>query len=390
MTSKPFAPIYLDYMATTPVDETVAAEMMRYLTVKGNFANASSATHIYGWRANKAIAEARELLASSIGATSREIVFTSGATEANNLAIQGAARFYAKKGKHIITTTIEHKAVLDVFAVLEKEGFSVTLVSPDKEGIVSVEAIAAAITPETILVSTMWVNNEIGTIQPIAEIAVLTRSKGILLHVDAAQAMGKVPVDLSTMPVDLMSFSAHKVYGPKGSGALFVRDNPRARLTPLFFGGGQERDLRAGTLATHQIVGLSLAFDGAKRNEQQNLQHIQRLNAIFLPGLLAIDGLSLNGSKDRRVPHNINVCFEGLNAEALLMSLPQIAVSAGSACNSAHEEVSHVLKAIGLSDLQARASLRFSLGLYTTEEEIRRALEAIRLEVQRERNLAGK
>lgn len=376
-------------MATTPVDEAVAAEMMRYLTFAGNFGNASSATHIYGWRADKAITEARELLAASIGAKAREIIFTSGATEANNLAIQGAARFYAKKGKHIITTTIEHKAVLDVFRALEKEGFSISLVAPNKEGIVTVEAIEAAITPQTTLVSTMWVNNEIGTIQPIAQIAALTRSKGILFHVDAAQAMTKVPVDLSTIPVDLMSFSAHKVYGPKGCGALFVRDNPRARLIPLFWGGGQEQGLRAGTSPTHQIVGMSVAFDRAKQNEQQDIQHIRRLNAILLPGLLALGDISLNGSQKDRVPHNINVCFQGLNAEALLMSLPHIAASAGSACNSAHAEASSVLKAIGLNDVQARSSLRFSLGRYTTEEEVRRALEMIAQEVKRERDLAG-
>ncbi len=389
MTPDAFDPIYLDYMATTPVDEVVAAEMMRCLTRAGNFGNASSATHIYGWRADKAIAEARERLAASVGASPREIIFTSGATEANNLAIQGAARFYAKKGKHIISTTIEHKAVLDVFRALEKEGFSISLVSPNKEGIVTVEAIEAAMTPQTTLISTMWVNNEIGTIQPIAQIAALTRSRGILFHVDAAQAMAKIPVDLSTIPVDLMSFSAHKVYGPKGCGALFVRDNPRARLTPLFWGGGQEQGLRAGTLATHQIVGMSVAFDRAKQNEQQEGKHIRRLNAVFLPGLLSLGGVSLNGSEAHRVPHNINVCFQGVNAEALLMSLPHIAASAGSACNSTQVEASHVLKAIGLSDLQALSSLRFSLGRYTTEEEVRRALAMIRSEVKRLRDLAG-
>lgn len=383
-------PIYLDYMATTPVDEAVAEEMMHCLTVQGNFGNPSSATHLYGWRALDAVTKARELLADSIGAMPREVIFTSGATEANNLAIQGAARFYAKKGRHIITTTIEHKAILDVFYALEKEGFNITLVSPNSDGIISVEAIANAITPQTTLVSTMWVNNEIGTIQPIADIAALTRQHGILLHVDAAQAMGKVAVDLSELPVDLMSFSAHKVYGPKGSGALFVRDKPRARLIPLFWGGEQEHGLRAGTLATHQIVGMAAAFHRAKLHAAEDLKHIQRLNAIFLPGLLALEGVILNGSLDQRVPHNINVCFQGLNAEALLMSLPQIAVSAGSACNSAQEEPSHVLKAIGLSDLQARASLRFSLGRYTTEKEIKRVLELVRLEVQRERDLADK
>lgn len=390
MTSKQFEPIYLDYMATTPVDEAVAQEMMRCLTLHDNFGNPSSVTHVYGWRAQNAVKESRELLAASIGATPREILFTSGATEANNLALQGAARFYAKKGRHIITTTIEHKAVLDVFNALEKEGFSITLVPPNRDGIVSIETIADAITPETILVSTMWVNNEIGTIQPIADIAALTRQRGILFHVDAAQAMGKVDVDLAHLPVDFMSFSAHKVYGPKGSGALFVRDKPRARLIPLFYGGDQEQGLRAGTLATHQIVGIAQAFHRAKMQREKDLNHIQQLNAIFLPGLLALEGVTLNGSADQRVPHNVNVCFHGLNAEALIMSLPQIAVSAGSACHSAQEEPSHVLKAIGLSDLQARASLRFSLGRYTTEADIRRALDVISLEVKRERDLAGK
>ncbi len=390
MVTNDFDPIYLDYMATTPVDETVAEEMMRCLTVHGNFGNPSSATHLYGWRALDAVTKARELLADSIGAMPREVIFTSGATEANNLAIQGAARFYAKKGRHIITTTIEHKAVLDVFYALEKEGFDITLVSPNSDGIISVEAIADAITPQTTLVSTAWVNNEIGTIQPIAEIAALTRQHGILFHVDAAQAMGKVAVDLSETPVDLMSFSAHKAYGPKGSGALFVRDKPRARLIPLLYGGKQEQGLRSGTLATHQIVGMAAAFHRAKLHAEDDLKHICSLNKILLPGLLALEGVTLNGSLDQRVPHNINVCFQGLNAEALLMSLPQIAVSAGSACNSAQEEPSHVLKAIGLSDLQAGASLRFSLGRYTTEKEIKRVLELIRLEVQRERDLAGK
>ncbi len=390
MVTNDFDPIYLDYMATTPVDETVAEEMMRCLTVDGNFGNPSSATHLYGWRALDAVTKARELLADSIGAMPREVIFTSGATEANNLAIQGAARFYAKKGRHIITTTIEHKAVLDVFYALEKEGFDITLVSPNSDGIISVEAIADAITPQTTLVSTAWVNNEIGTIQPIAEIAALTRQHGILFHVDAAQAMGKVAVDLSETPVDLMSFSAHKVYGPKGSGALFVRDKPRARLIPLLYGGKQEQGLRSGTLATHQIVGMAAAFHRAKLHAEDELKHICSLNKILLPGLLALEGVTLNGSLEQRVPHNINVCFQGLNAEALLMSLPQIAVSAGSACNSAQEEPSHVLKAIGLSDLQAGASLRFSLGRYTTEKEIKRVLELIRLEVQRERDLAGK
>ena len=390
MVTNDFDPIYLDYMATTPVDETVAEEMMRCLTVQGNFGNPSSATHLYGWRALDAVTKARELLADSIGAMPREVIFTSGATEANNLAIQGAARFYAKKGRHIITTTIEHKAVLDVFYALEKEGFDITLVSPNSDGIISVEAIADAITPQTTLVSTAWVNNEIGTIQPIAEIAALTRQHGILFHVDAAQAMGKVAVDLSETPVDLMSFSAHKVYGPKGSGALFVRDKPRARLIPLLYGGKQEQGLRSGTLATHQIVGMAAAFHRAKLHAEDELKHICSLNKILLPGLLALEGVTLNGSLEQRVPHNINVCFQGLNAEALLMSLPQIAVSAGSACNSAQEEPSHVLKAIGLSDLQAGASLRFSLGRYTTEKEIKRVLELVQLEVQRERDLAGK
>lgn len=385
-----FDPIYLDYMATTPVDESVAGEMMRCLTLQGDFGNPSSATHLYGWRAHNTVNKARELLAASIGATSREVIFTSGATEANNLAVQGAARFYAKKGRHLITTTIEHKAVLDVFHALEKEGFDITLVQPNSDGIISVEAIAAAVTPQTTLVSMMWINNEIGTIQPIADIAALTRQHGILFHVDAAQAMGKVAVDLSQLPVDLMSFSAHKVYGPKGSGALFVRDKPRARLIPLFYGGEQEQGLRAGTLATHQIVGIAAAFHRAKVHAEEDLSHIRRLNTIFLPELLALEGVTLNGGFDQRVPHNINVCFQGLNAEALLMSLPQIAISAGSACNSAQEEPSHVLKAIGLSDLQARASLRFSLGRYTTEKQIRRVLELIQLEVQRERKLAGK
>jgi cysteine desulfurase len=385
-----FDPIYLDYMATTPVDETVAEEMMRCLTIQDNFGNPSSATHLYGWRALDTVTKARELLATSIGAMPREVIFTSGATEANNLAIQGAARFYAKKGRHIITTTIEHKAILDVFYALEKEGFNITLVPPNSDGIISADAIADAITPQTTLVSTMWVNNEIGTIQPIADIAALTRQRGILFHVDAAQAMGKVAVDLSALPVDLMSFSAHKVYGPKGSGALFVRDKPRARLIPLFWGGEQERGLRAGTLATHQIVGIAVAFHRAKLHAAEDLKHIQSLNAILLPGLLALEGVTLNGSFEQRVPHNINVCFQGLNAEALSMSLPQIAVSAGSACNSAQEEPSHVLKAIGLSDLQARASLRFSLGRYTTEKEIKRVLELVQMEVQRERDLAGK
>ncbi len=390
MATNDFEPIYLDYMATTPVDEMVAEEMMRCLTVHGNFGNPSSATHLYGWRALDAVNKARELLADSIGAMPREVIFTSGATEANNLAIQGAARFYAKKGRHIITTTIEHKAVIDVFHALEKEGFSITLVSPNRDGIISADAIAAAITPQTTLVSTMWVNNEIGTIQPLADIAALTRQHGIIFHVDAAQAMGKVAVDLSALPVDLMSFSGHKAYGPKGGGALFVRDKPRARLIPLFYGGKQEQGLRSGTLATHQIVGMAAAFHRAKLHAEDDLKHIRRLNAILLPGLLALEGVTLNGSLDQRVPHNINVCFQGLNAEALIMSLPQIAVSAGSACNSAQEEPSHVLKAIGLSDLQARASLRFSLGRYTTEKEIKRVLELVRLEVQRERNLAGR
>lgn len=377
-------------MATTPVDEMVAAAMMRCLTIEGNFGNPSSATHVYGWRAQNTVKEARELLAASIGATAREVIFTSGATEANNLAIQGTARFYAKKGRHLITTAIEHKAVLDVFSALEKEGFDITLVQPNRDGIVTVEAIAEAITPQTTLVSTMWVNNEIGTIQPIADIAALTRQREILFHVDAAQAMGKVAIDLSQLPVDLMSFSAHKVYGPKGSGALFVRDKPRARLIPLFYGGEQEQGLRAGTLATQQIIGMAAAFHRAQLHAEDDLNHIRRLNAIFLPGLLALEGVTLNGSQDQRVPHNINVCFQGLNAEALIMSLSQIAVSAGSACNSAEEEPSHVLKAIGLSDREARASLRFSLGRYTTEQDIRRALEAIQKEVQRERALAGK
>ncbi len=390
MATNDFDPIYLDYMATTPVDETVAEEMMRCLTIQDNFGNPSSATHLYGWRALDTVTKARELLATSIGAMPREVIFTSGATEANNLAIQGAARFYAKKGRHIITTTIEHKAILDVFYALEKEGFNITLVPPNSDGIISADAIADAITPQTTLVSTMWVNNEIGTIQPIADIAALTRQRGILFHVDAAQAMGKVAVDLSALPVDLMSFSAHKVYGPKGSGALFVRDKPRARLIPLFWGGEQERGLRAGTLATHQIVGIAVAFHRAKLHAAEDLKHIQSLNAILLPGLLALEGVTLNGSFEQRVPHNINVCFQGLNAEALSMSLPQIAVSAGSACNSAQEEPSHVLKAIGLSDLQARASLRFSLGRYTTEKEIKRVLELVQMEVQRERDLAGK
>ncbi len=381
--------IYLDYMATTPLDPKVLEQMLPYLDAKSHFGNAGSATHIYGWRAKKAVDDARLILAESIGAEAQEIIFTSGATEANNLAIQGAAHFYAHKGKHLITSSFEHKAVLDVYAILEKQGFNTTYLKPNSEGLISLDSVAKAITKETRLISLMWVNNEIGTIQAIHEIGQLAHEHGILMHVDAAQAMGKVEIDLQTLPVDLMSFSAHKAYGPKGSGALFVRRKPRARLTPLLGGGQQEQGLRPGTLATHQIVGMAYAFNLTKKNYSHDFKHIQTLSEQFWQGLKSLGQIRLNGSNQFRVPHNLNLCFEGLNAEALSMSLSELAMSPGSACNSATEESSHVLRAIGLSDQEARSSLRFSLGRYTTEPEITRAIHLISREVKRERALAG-
>lgn len=381
-------PIYLDYMATTPVDPRVASLMMQYLGPEACFGNPASTSHLYGRQAAIAVEKARAQIAQALHADPSEIVFTSGATEANNLAILGAARFYQRKGRHLITLATEHKAVLDSFHELEREGFRVTILTPNADGLLSLVDLANALTPETILVSIMQVNNEIGVIQDIAAIAALLRDKGIIFHVDAAQSLGKIPIDLSLLAVDLMSFSAHKVYGPKGVGALYLRRKPRVRLLPQSFGGGHEGGLRSGTLATHQIVGMGEAVFLAHTELSAESLRLKILRDRLWAGILHLKGVSLNGHLDCRVAHNLNVTFAGIEGSSLLLALRELAVSTTSACASASGQASYVLRALGRTTDEAYSSIRFSLGRFTTDDEISRAIEIICTQVQRLREMS--
>ncbi|WP_434339970.1 IscS subfamily cysteine desulfurase [Motilimonas cestriensis] len=381
-------PIYLDYSATTPVDPRVAEKMMQYLTLDGNFGNPASRSHRFGWQAEEAVDIARNDIADLVNADPREIVFTSGATEANNLAIKGIAEFYGKKGKHIITSKTEHKAVLDPCRQLERDGFEVTYLEPDSDGIISVEQVKAALREDTILVSIMHVNNEIGVIQDIAAIGELCRANKIYFHVDAVQSVGKLPIDLQELKVDLMSFSAHKIYGPKGIGALYVRRKPRIRLEAQMHGGGHERGMRSGTLPTHQIVGMGEAFRIAKLEMAEESARILALRERLWNGVKDMEEVYLNGSMEHRIAGNLNVSFNYVEGESLVMALKDLAVSSGSACTSASLEPSYVLRALGRDDELAHSSIRFSLGRFTTAEEIDYAIEIINKNIGRLREMS--
>ena len=381
-------PIYLDYSATTPVDPRVAAKMMECLTLDGNFGNPASRSHLFGWKAEEAAENGRRQVAELVNADPREIVWTSGATESNNLAIKGVAHFYSSKGKHIVTSKIEHKAVLDTCRQLEREGFEVTYLEPGEDGLITPALVESVLRDDTILVSIMHVNNEIGTINDIAAIGELTRSRGILLHSDAAQSTGKVAIDLEQMKVDLMSFSAHKTYGPKGIGALYVRRKPRVRLEAQIHGGGHERGMRSGTLATHQIVGMGEAFRIAKEDMAADNQRIAALRDRFYRQVEGMEELYLNGSATARIPHNLNLSFNYVEGESLIMALKDLAVSSGSACTSASLEPSYVLRALGRNDELAHSSIRFTFGRFTTEEEVDYAAAKVREAVAKLRELS--
>ena len=382
----PHFPVYLDYSSTTPVDPRVADKMIPYL--REQFGNPASRSHMYGWEAEKAVEEAREHVAALVNADPREIVWTSGATEGNNLAIKGAAHFYQTKGKHIITVKTEHKAVLDTVRELERQGFEATYLEPGPNGLITMEQLTAAIRPDTILVSVMWVNNEIGVIQPIEQIGELCRSKGIIFHSDAAQATGKTPIDLEKMKVDLVTFTAHKSYGPKGVGALYVRRKPRVRIEAQMHGGGHERGLRSGTLATHQIVGMGEAFRIAKEEMDSEIPRIKALRDRLVKGLTEIEEVYVNGDLDHRVPHNLNISFNYVEGESLIMAIKDIAVSSGSACTSASLEPSYVLRALGRSDELAHSSIRFTFGRFTTEEDVDFTIDLLKKKVGKLRELS--
>ena len=382
----PHFPIYMDYSATTPIDPRVADKMIPYL--REQFGNPASRSHMYGWSAEAAVEEARANVAALVGADPREIIWTSGATESNNLALKGAAHFYKTKGKHIITVKTEHKAVLDTVRELERQGFEATYLEPQDNGLITVAQLEAAIRPDTILVSVMLVNNEIGVIQPIDEIGELCRSKGIIFHCDAAQATGKVEIDLNKTKCDLMTFTAHKTYGPKGVGALYVRRKPRVRLEAQMHGGGHERGLRSGTLPTHQIVGMGEAFRIAKEEMASELERVKALRDRLAKGLLEIEEVYINGDMDHRVPHNLNVSFNYVEGESLIMAIKDIAVSSGSACTSASLEPSYVLRALGRSDELAHSSIRFTIGRFTTEEDIDFAVNLLKSKVGKLRELS--
>lgn len=370
-------PIYLDYSATTPVDPRVAEKMVECLTAEGNFGNPASRSHAFGWKAEEAVENARRQVAELVNADPREIVWTSGATESDNLAIKGVAHFYASKGKHIITSKIEHKAVLDTTRQLEREGFEVTYIEPGEDGVITPAMVEAALRDDTVLVSIMHVNNEIGTINDIAAIGELTRSRGVLFHVDAAQSTGKVEIDLEKMKVDLMSFSAHKTYGPKGVGALYVRRKPRVRLEAQMHGGGHERGMRSGTLAAHQSVGMGEAFRIAREEMAIENERITQLRDRFFKQVEHLEELYVNGSMTARVPHNLNLSFNYVEGESLIMALKDLAVSSGSACTSASLEPSYVLRALGRNDELAHSSIRFTFGRFTTEEEVDYAAQKV-------------
>ncbi|MDH0496095.1 IscS subfamily cysteine desulfurase [Comamonas aquatica] len=386
MDMTPHFPIYLDYGATTPCDPRVVDAMIPWL--REHFGNAASRSHAWGWEAEEAIEKARTQVAELINADPREIVWTSGATESDNLAIKGAAHFYQGKGKHLITVKTEHKAVLDTMRELERQGFEVTYLDVQENGLLDLDVFKAAIRPDTILVSVMAVNNEIGVIQDLNTIGNLCREKGIIFHVDAAQATGKMPLDMQTMPIDLMSLASHKSYGPKGIGALYVRRKPRVRLEAQMHGGGHERGMRSGTLPTHQIVGMGEAFRIAKEEMQQDFDHAKRLQQRLLEGLKDIEQVFVNGDMQHRVPHNLNISFNYVEGESLIMGIKGLAVSSGSACTSASLEPSYVLRALGRSDELAHSSLRMTIGRFTTEEEIDYAIATIRKNLEKLRELS--
>ena len=386
MSQTPHFPIYMDYGATTPVDPRVVDAMVPWLYE--HFGNAASRSHAWGWEAEKAIENAREQVADLIGADPREIVWTSGATESTNLALKGAANFYKGKGKHLITLKTEHKATLDTMRELERQGFEVTYMDVQEDGLLDLDKFKAAIRPDTILASVLFVNNEIGVIQDIAAIGAICREKGVLLHVDGAQATGRVNIDLKTLPVDLMSLTAHKTYGPKGVGALYVRRKPRVRLEAQMHGGGHERGMRSGTLPTHQIVGMGEAFAIAKKQMHDDNAHAARLQKRLLDGLKDVDQVFINGSLDKRVPQNLNMSFNFVEGESLIMGIKGLAVSSGSACTSASLEPSYVLRALGRSDELAHSSLRMTIGRFTTVEEIDYAVATLKDRVAKLRELS--
>ena len=379
-------PIYLDYAATTPVDKRVAEKMIPYLTE--TFGNPASSSHAFGWAAEEAVEKARADIAALINADPKEIVFTSGATESDNLAIKGAAHFYQSKGKHLITVKTEHKAVLDTMRELERQGFEVTYLGVQENGLIDLEELKAAIRDDTILISVMWVNNEIGVVQDIPAIGEICRERKIIFHVDAAQACGKVPVDVEAAKIDLLSMSGHKVYGPKGIGALYVRRKPRVRLEAQMHGGGHERGFRSGTLPTHQIVGMGEAFRIAKEELEQDMVHYRKLRDIFLKGIEGIEEVYINGDLEHRAPNNLNVSFNFVEGESLIMAVKELAVSSGSACTSASLEPSYVLRALGRNDELAHSSLRITFGRMTTEEEVQFAAELIKSKIGKLRELS--
>ncbi|MDP1592659.1 MAG: IscS subfamily cysteine desulfurase [Gallionella sp.] len=379
-------PIYMDYSATTPVDPRVADKMIPYLTEM--FGNPASRSHAFGWEADAAVELAREQVAALVNADPKEIVWTSGATESNNLAIKGAANFYQGKGKHIVTMRIEHKAVIDTVREMERQGFSASYLDPEPNGLLDIEKFKAALRPDTILVSIMLVNNEIGVIQDIAAIGEICREKGILFHVDAAQATGKVAIDLQKLKVDLMSFSAHKTYGPKGIGALYVQRKPRVRLEAQMHGGGHERGMRSGTLATHQIVGMGEAFRIAQQEMAEENERVRMLRDRLMAGLMDMEEVHVNGDMEQRVPHNVNLSFNFVEGESLIMAIKDVAVSSGSACTSASLEPSYVLRALGRSDELAHSSIRFSIGRFTTVEEVDYVIALMKSKIDKLRELS--
>jgi cysteine desulfurase len=381
-------PIYLDYSATTPVDPRVADKMCRCLTLDGSFGNPASRSHSFGWEADELVSEARKNVARLINADPKEIVWTSGATESNNLAIKGVAHFYKKKGKHVITCKTEHKAVLDTCRQLEREGYEVTYLDPEPDGLVDLDKLKDALRDDTILVSIMHVNNEIGVIQDIKAIGEMTRERGILFHVDAAQSAGKVPIDMDDLKVDLMSFSAHKIYGPKGIGALYVRRKPRVRLEAQMHGGGHERGMRSGTLATHQIVGMGEAFRLAREEMASENERVLTLRNRLWDGLKDMEEVYLNGDLEHRVAGNLNVSFNFVEGESLIMAIKDLAVSSGSACTSASLEPSYVLRALGRNDELAHSSIRFTIGRFSTAEEIDYTINLISEQVDKLRELS--
>ena len=379
-------PIYLDYSATTPVDPRVAEKMIPFLCE--HFGNPASRSHAYGWEAEKAVEDARAEVAALVNADAKEIIWTSGATESNNLAIKGAAHFYKGKGKHVLTLKTEHKAVLDTVRELERQGFEATYLDVKEDGLVDLDVLRAAIRPDTVVVSIMFVNNEIGVVQPIAEIGEICRERGVVFHVDAAQATGKVDIDLQNLKVDLMSFSAHKTYGPKGIGALYVRRKPRVRLEAQMHGGGHERGLRSGTLAAHQIVGMGEAFRLAREEMAVENERVRKLRDRLRDGFKDMEAVYVNGDLENRVPHNLNISFAYVEGESLIMAIKDVAVSSGSACTSASLEPSYVLRALGRNDELAHSSIRFSIGRFTTEEEIDYTIDLLRRKIDKLRELS--